>query len=51
MGPEQSNTAYTGRPDERPWSERHPAVLWIAIILVVICLGALALRSMRTASA
>src|SRR5437016_4274322 len=24
---EQANSAYTERPDERPWSERHPAVL------------------------
>ncbi|HEV7519471.1 MAG TPA: DUF3999 family protein, partial [Candidatus Angelobacter sp.] len=29
-GAEQGNVAYTGRPDERPWTERHPAVLWIA---------------------
>ena len=47
--PEASNTAYTGRPDERPWTERHPAVLWIAIIAAVLVLGAVALRSMRTA--
>jgi hypothetical protein len=50
LGPEQANSAYTGRPDERPWSERHPAVLWLAIILAVIVLGAMALRSMRTAT-
>lgn len=51
LGPETANTAYTGRPDERPWSERHPAVLWIAIVGAVAVLGALALRSMKTASA
>ncbi|MBZ5521636.1 MAG: DUF3999 domain-containing protein [Acidobacteriia bacterium] len=50
LGPEQANAAYTGRPDERPWSERHPLVLWIAIFLAVIVLGAMALRSMRTAT-
>lgn len=51
MGAEAENRAYTGRPDERPWSERHPVVLWAAIIVAVLGLGALALRSMRTAAA
>ena len=48
LGPEHSNIAYTGRPDERPWSERHPAVLWIAIVAAVVILGAMALRSMKS---
>jgi hypothetical protein len=51
FGPEQINSAFTGRPDERPWSERHPAILWMAIVLAVIVLGAVALRSMRAATA
>jgi hypothetical protein len=51
MGAETVNAAYTGRPDERPWSERHPAVMWIAIAGAVLVLGALALRSLKTASA
>jgi len=51
LGGEQTNAAYTGRPDERPWTERHPAVLWIAIIAAVLVLGAVALRSMKTAAA
>lgn len=51
LGAETSNAAYTGRPDERPWSDRHPAVLWIAIVAAVLALGALALRSMKTAAA
>jgi hypothetical protein len=51
LGVESTNAAYTGRPDERPWSERHPAVLWIAIVAAVLVLGALALRSMKTAAA
>jgi hypothetical protein len=50
-GPEETNSAYTGRPDERPWSEKHPAVLWAAIIAAVLVLGAMALRSMKTATA
>jgi hypothetical protein len=44
---QESNAAYTGRPDERPWSERHPAVLWAAILAAVLILGALALKSIR----
>ncbi len=51
LGAQAENAAYTGRPDDRPWSERHPAILWIAIIAAVLVLGALALRSMRTAAA
>jgi hypothetical protein len=51
LGPETSNQAYTARPDERPWSERHPEVLWAAIIVAVLGLGVLALRSMRSLAA
>jgi hypothetical protein len=50
LGAEQTNAAYTGRPDERPWTERHPAVLWIAIVAAVLILGAIALRSMKSAT-
>lgn len=51
LGGEEANAAYTGRPDERPWTEKHPAVLWIAIVAAVLVLGAIALRSMKTATA
>ncbi len=50
LRPEEANVAYTGRPDERPWSERHPAVLWITIVAAVAILGLIALRSMKTAT-
>ena len=50
LGAEKANAAYTGRPDERPWSERHPAVLWVAIIAAVLILGSIALRSMKGAT-
>jgi hypothetical protein len=46
-----ANPAYTGRPDERPWSERHKGVLWVAMILTVAVLGGLALRGFKTGSA
>ncbi len=51
LGPETSNAAYTGRPDDRPWSERHPVVLWIAIIAAMAVLGGVAFRFLRTATA
>jgi hypothetical protein len=47
LGAEELNAAFTGRPDDRPWSERHPAVLWLAIIAAVLILGGVALRSMK----
>ena len=47
LGVEELNGAFTGRPDDRPWSERHPAVLWLAIIAAVLVLGGVALRSMK----
>lgn len=50
LGSEQTNTAYTGRPDERPWSERHPALLWIAVIAAVLVLGTMALKSFSSMS-
>jgi Protein of unknown function (DUF3999) len=51
LGAEILNAAYTGRPDERPWSERYPALLWAAIIAAVLVLGGLAYRSVRAANA
>ena len=50
LGAEEANAAYTGRPDDRPWSERHPAVLWVAIIAAVAILGSIALRSIKGAA-
>ncbi len=47
LGPGTHNAAYTGRPDERPWTEKHPAVLWTAMILAVAGLGGLALRGLK----
>jgi len=49
-GAESTNAAYTGRPDERQWTERHPAILWLAIVAAVLVLGAIALRSMKSAA-
>jgi hypothetical protein len=45
LGAEQENDGYQ---DPRPFSERHPAVLWGSLALAVILLGYTALRTMRT---
>ena len=47
LGPAQANAQFTGRPDDRPWSERHSYILWAAMLLAVAVLGGLALRGMK----
>ncbi len=49
LGSGQHNSAYTGRPDERPWTEKHPWVLWTALIAAVLGLGAVALKGLKSA--
>jgi len=51
LGPGAHNEAYSGRPDDRPWSERHKAVLWLAMLVAVAVLAVLALRGLRTEAA
>jgi hypothetical protein len=48
LGATMPNPAYTPRADDRPWSERHPAVLWIAMIAAIGVLTALAIRGLVT---
>ena len=50
-GPEQPNREYQPRPDDRPFTERHPALLWIALVAVIAILGVIALRTAKTESA
>jgi hypothetical protein len=47
LGPEERNPEYRPRPDQRPFTERHPGLLWLALILVVLVLGGVALRTAR----
>lgn len=51
LGPGMHNAEYAGRPDERPWSERHSAVLWSAMIVAVLILSVLALRGLKAGTA
>ena len=50
LGPGTHNAAYQGRPDDRPWSERHRRLLWTAMLLAVAVLAGLAIRGLKTAS-
>ena len=47
LEPGSHNPAFSGRPDDRPWSERHKAVMWLAMILAVIVLAGLAVRGLK----
>jgi hypothetical protein len=47
LGAETANPAYQPRPDERPFTEKHPALLWAALIVVIALLGFVALRSFK----
>jgi Protein of unknown function (DUF3999) len=41
------NSQYQKPADARPWSERHPAAMWAAMVAAILVLGTLALRSLR----
>jgi uncharacterized protein DUF3999 len=45
MGPEAATSNYA---DPRPFTERHPNLLWIALGVAVVLLGSAALRALRT---
>jgi hypothetical protein len=48
LGPEQLNPQFTPRPQPpQPFTERHPQVLWIALIAAICALGLVAIRSSR----
>jgi hypothetical protein len=46
LGRAMHNAEYAGRPDERPWSERHKAVLWATMLLAVAAFAILAVRGL-----
>ncbi len=47
LGPEASNPEYKARPDERAFTERHPGLLWVALVGVVLVLGVVAVRTAK----
>jgi hypothetical protein len=48
LGPEGINPAYRDRPDARPLTDRHPHLLWIALLIVICILAIIAIRSSKT---
>ena len=48
LGAGTHNPQYTGRPDDRPWSDRHMGMLWAVMLLAVISLTVLAIRGLRS---
>ena len=48
LGPAEANPQFSERPDDRPWSERHRAVMWAAMLAAVAALGAMALRGLKS---
>lgn len=48
IGSERANPDYAARPDTRAFTERHPALLWIALLVVVVVLGGVAFRTARS---
>ena len=48
IGAEQANPDYAARPDSRAFTERHPALLWIALLVVVVVLGGVAFRTAKS---
>jgi len=47
LGPEEPNPTFAPRADARPYTERHPEILWLGLLAVVAALGSVALRSAR----
>jgi len=51
LGAEDNNPQYQARPDMRAFTERHPALLWVALIAVVVVLGFVALKTAKDTKA
>ena len=47
LGSEQKNPVYRPRPDTRPVTERHPELLWIALLTVICSLAVVAVHSSK----
>jgi len=47
LGSESPNPAYQARPDDRPFTEQHPWLLWTALCVVVVVLGGVTFRTVK----
>ena len=43
----EANRQFAGRPDQRPWTERHNGVLWAVMLVAAALLAGLALRGLK----
>lgn len=50
IAPEQLNAGHQPRPDERPFTEKHPILLWVTLIAVIAVLGFVAYSSQKSAN-
>lgn len=48
LGPQQDNPDFVPAQERKAWSERHPQVLWVVLIVVVIGLGLLVFRGVKS---
>jgi len=48
LGEPQTNAAWV---DPAPWTEKHDSVLWVALVVAVVLLGAVAVRTLRSSAA
>jgi hypothetical protein len=51
LGSQQRNPDFLDARSRQPWSERHPRILWVVLIVVVILLAGLLLRSVKSMNA
>jgi len=51
LSPGAHNQGYAGRPDDRPWSERHKSMMWFAMLLAMAALAVLAIRGLKSEAA
>ncbi len=49
LGAGMHNVQAAARPDERPWTERHKWVLWLAMVVAILGIGGVALRGLKKA--
>jgi hypothetical protein len=51
LGAQIANPVWQPRPDQRAFTERHPALLWVGLVLVVGLLAAIAFGSLKKTAA
>ena len=47
LGPETANPAYVAPVEVRPFAERHPILIWVALLATVVVLGSMAWSSAK----